>query len=237
MTDQTASAGAAALARSTFDVEVFGRALVRLWPHGDNTVKSLREGIIKAAPTVFPKWGCASPLVICHAMAQFTIETGGGVEMQEDMNYSGPRLLEVFPTHFTHEQAIGYAHQPRMIADQAYDGRMGNRLGTDDGWNNRGQGISQLTGRKSYLELAKKTGLDVVNHPEILIDPDTALECGIADFVMCGCLPYAERDSVLGVSGMLNLGHFTTNTRLINGYAMREHATSLWKHAMGVGVA
>lgn len=222
---------------STFDVETFAHALVRLWPHGDATVKGLREGMIKAAPEVFAKYGCASPLVICHFMGQCTVETGGGVELQENMNYSAPRLLEVFPSHFSYAQAIALQHQPRLIADQAYDGRMGNRLGTDDGWNNRGQGLTQVTGRNALLALAKLTGLDVVNHPELLIAPDTALECGVADFVLCGCLPYAERDSVLGVSSMLNLGHFTSNVRLINGYYMRVNATALWKHAMGVGFA
>jgi putative chitinase len=219
---------------NSFDVETFGRALVRLWPHGDKTVAGLREGIIKSAPAVFVKYGF-SPLIICHFMGQCTEETGGGVEMQENMNYSAPRLLEVFPTHFTHEKAITLAHHPELIADQAYNGRMGNRIGTNDGYDCRGQGLTQPTGRSAYLALAKKTGFDIANHPEILIEPDTALECGAADFELCGCVPYAQRDSVLGVSGMLNLGHFTTNIRLINGYYMRENATSLWKHAMGVG--
>ena len=172
---------------------------------------------------------------MCHAMAQFSEESGCGSEMQENMNYSAGRLLEVFPRHFNHSQAIELQHQPRLIADQAYDGRDGNRPGTDDGWNYRGQGLSQVTGRDNYTALAKKTGLDVLGHPELLWHPETALECGVADFVLCGCLPYAIRDSLLGVSAMLNCGHFVSNPAEINGYSMRRNWLSLWKHAMGVG--
>lgn len=226
MTDQTVPAGVTA---------VFGDALKRLWPHGNALVPGLIEGIVAAAPVVFPKYGAASALVICHAMAQFSEESGAGEEMQENMNYSAARLLEVFPTHFNHSQAINMAHQPRLIADQAYGSRMGNHPGTDDGWILRGQGLSQVTGRDGFAALAKRTGLDVIGHPEMLIAPATALECGLADFVLCGCLPYALRDNILGVSAMLNCGHYVSNPADINGYSMRKNWLSLWKHAMGVG--
>jgi putative chitinase len=207
---------------------------MRLWPHGDAKAPGLLEGIIASAPAVFAKYGATSNLVICHAMAQFSEECGCGSELQENMNYSAARLLEVFPTHFNHSQAIHMAHQPRLIADQAYGSRMGNRPGTDDGWNYRGQGLSQVTGRDGYAALAKRSGLDVISHPELLISPATALECGVADFVMCGCLPYAQRDNLIGVSSMLNVGHLVSDPSKINGYSMRKNWLSLWKHAMGV---
>lgn len=213
----------------------FAAALTKLWPHGDAHIPGLIAGMIAAAPTVFPKYGLSSDLTICHAMAQFSEECGCGSEMQENMNYSAGRLLEVFPRHFNHDQAIELQHQPRLVADQAYDGRDGNRQHTDDGWNFRGQGLSQVTGRDNYVALAKRTGLDVLGHPELLIAPETTLECGVADFVLCGCVPYALRDSLIGVSSLLNCGHFVSNPAEINGYAMRKNWLSLWKHAMGVG--
>lgn len=212
----------------------FAAALPRLWPHGNSVVKGLLEGMIASAPIAFPKWGISSDIVVAHVMGEFGEECGCGREMQENMNFSAARLLEVFPTHFNHEQAIALQHQPRRIADQAYNGRMGNRPGTDDGWDRRGQGLSQLTGLEEYIAFAKKTGIDVVNHPELLVDPAYALECGIADFVMCGCLPYALRDSVVGVASMLNVGHLVSDPHKINGYQMRFNGTSLWKHALGI---
>lgn len=217
------------------DQQKFAAAFSKLWPKSDVTVKGLGAGIVAAASTVFPKYGWDSDLLVCHAMAQFSEETGCGREMQENMNYSAARLLQVFPTHFTHAQAIAYQHNPRQVADHAYGGRMGNKPPpSDDGWIFRGQGLSQVTGRSGYEALAKKCGLDLLNHPELIIAPATALECGVADITLCGCLPYAIKDDLLGVSSVLNVGHYVSNPNLVNGYSMRRNWLGLWKHAMGV---
>jgi len=209
--------------------------LRKLWPHGNITIPGLVEGMAKTAPVVFPKYGIDSSLLIAHVMAQFSEETDCGREMQENMNYSAGRLLQVFPTHFSHSQAIQYQHNPRQIADHAYGGRMGNLPPpSDDGWNFRGQGLSQVTGKNGYQALAKKCGLDLGAHPELIIAPDTALECGVADFVLCGCLPYARKDDIAGVSSMLNVGHYTSNTAQINGFSVRRNWLGLWKHALDI---
>lgn len=206
-----------------------------LWPKGNISVPGLMEGMVDAAPQVFPKYGLDSDLLIAHFMAQVSEETGAGLDMQENMNYSAVRLLKVFPTHFTRAQAIAMQHHPKQIADQAYGGRMGNAPPpSDDGWNYRGQGLSQVTGKNGYIALAKKSGLDVIAHPELLIAPATALECGVADFVLCGCLPFAKRNDIVGVSAMLNVGHYVSNVNLINGYQERVHWLGLWKHVMGL---
>lgn len=212
----------------------FINVLYNLWPHGDSAVPGLRDGVAKSAQAVFAKYGITASLVVAHVMAQFSEESGGGTEMVENMNYSASRLLQVFPTHFTPAQAIAMQHQPRLIADQAYGGRMGNaKPPSDDGWNFRGQGFSQLTGKSNYIALSKATGLDLVTHPEYLRDPVHALDCAVGDFIMCGCLPYALKDSLVGVSSMLNVGHFVSTPSKINGYAERAAQLALWKHALG----
>lgn len=212
----------------------FINTLYNLWPHGDSVVAGLRDGMAKTAPVVFPKYGITTALVVAHVMAQFSEESGCGIEMVENMNYSAARLLKVFPTHFTPAQAIAMQHQPRLIADQAYGGRMGNaKPPSDDGWNFRGQGFSQLTGRSNYVALSKTTKLDLVNHPEFLRDPEHALDCAVGDFIMCGCLSYALKDDLVGVSSMLNVGHYVSNPAKINGYSMRASQLAIWKHALG----
>lgn len=215
-------------------IDKFNVALPKLWPRGDSVIPGLVAGMIATAPSVFEKYGIQSDLVLCHIMGQFGEESGRGTEMKENMNYSAARLLQVFPTHFTHDQAIAMQHNPRLIADQAYGSRMGNHPGTDDGWNFRGQGFSQLTGRSNYEALAKVTKLDLVNHPEFLIDPQHAFDCAVGDFIMCGCLPYALKDNLIGVSSMLNVGHYVSNPAKINGFSMRKNELAIWKHAMGV---
>lgn len=199
--------------------------LTKLWSYGNQHVPGLIEGIVAAAPTVFPKYGLTSSLLVAHAMAQFSEESGAGLEMVEDDNFTEAQLLKLFPTHFTGSMAERLQHNPRMICDVAYGGRMGNAPPpSDDGYNYRGRGLSQCTGKEGYENLARKTGLDVLNNPSLLSAPSTALECGVADFVLCGCLPHAEKDDVIGVTRALNGG--------TNGLAVREQWLAKWKSAL-----
>jgi putative chitinase len=200
-------------------------AMRKHWPHGDQHVGGLIEGIVNAAPVVFPKYGLSTPLTQAHAMAQFSHECGAGLEMVENLNYSAQGLMRTWPSRFNAARAAQYAHRPQAIADAVYGGRMGNAPPpSDDGWNYRGRGLSQVTGKEGYAKLAAKTGLDLRAHPELLGDPDHALECGVADFVLCGCLPCAERDDVVSVTKHLNGG--------LIGLAERRTWLAVWKREL-----
>ena len=204
----------------------FGEALSRLWPSGDAKVPGLRAGIIASAGPVFTKYGIATPLLAAHVMAQISHECGAGHEVVENLNYSAGRMMQVWPSRFpTMGSAQPYAGNPRALANKVYNGRMGNAAGSDDGWNFRGRGASQTTGRQGYARLAKATGLDLLNHPDLVNDPRSFLECGVADFVLCGCLPLARADDVLGVTRRLNGGTV--------GLAQRQAWLAKWKAALG----
>ena len=204
----------------------------RRWPAGDQHVPGLIEGIVASAPVVFPKYGVTSPLAIAHFMAQASEECGQGLEMIENMNYSAERLLEVFPSHFTPTMAARAAHNPRMIADIAYGGRMGNAPPpSDDGFRFRGAGLSQVTGRNGCATLQaflKDHGavFNILQDPELIIDPALTLECGVADWIACGCLPHAEKDDLIGETRALNGG--------LNGLEERRRQLTLWKHEMSL---
>jgi putative chitinase len=202
----------------------------RRWPHGDQHVPGLIEGIVRAAPNVFPKYGVKSPLAIAHFMAQSSEECGQGLEMIENMNYSAERLLEIFPTHFTPAMAERCAHNPRLIGDIAYGGRMGNAPPpSDDGFRFRGAGMSQVTGRDGYAKLQQfldrhDAGFNILENPELIIDPAHTLECGVADWIICGCLPFAEKDDIVEETKHLNGG--------LNGLAERRRQLVLWKQEL-----
>jgi putative chitinase len=202
----------------------------RRWPHGDQHIAGLIEGIVAAAPVVFPKYGLTSPLAIAHFMAQASEECGQGLEMIENMNYSAERLLQVFPTHFTPAMAARAAHNPRMIADIAYGGRMGNASPpSDDGFRFRGAGMSQVTGRDGYAKLQaflteRGAQLNILEDPALIIAPTQTLECGVADWVVCGCLPHAEKDDLIGETRALNGG--------LNGLDERRRQLGLWKREL-----
>jgi putative chitinase len=194
----------------------FAAALTRLWPHGDEKIPGLRTGIIDTAPAVFAKYGINTPLLVAHVMAQISHECGAGHDVVENLSYTANRMTQVWPARFpSAASADPYAGNPRALANKVYNGRMGNAIGTDDGWNFRGRGASQTTGREGYVRLALKTGLDVVKNPDLVNDPRYFMECGVADFINCGCLPYAKNDDVLGVTKRLNGGTVGLNERKI----------------------
>src|SRR4051794_37302590 len=200
----------------------FGDALMRLWPNGDQKIRGLRAGMIETAQSVFAKHGIATPLLAAHVMAQISHECGAGHDVVENLNYTAGRMMQVWPSRFpTVASAAPYARNPRALANKVYNGRMGNALGSDDGWNFRGRGASQTTGRQGYQRLARATGLDVVNHPDLVNDPRYFLLCGVADFVNCGCLPFAKADDLLNVTRRLNGGTV--------GLAAREQWLAKWK--------
>lgn len=209
----------------------FASTLMRLWPNGDEKVKGLRAGMIATAPAVFAKYGIDNPLVLAHLMAQISHECGAGHDVVENLSYSAIRMTQVWPSRFPNTAAAApYANNPRALANKVYNGvkpdgsdRMGNRPSTDDGWNFRGRGASQTTGRDGYERVFKNTGLDVVNNPDILIDPQYFLLCGVADFINCGCLPYAKADDVLNVTKRLNGGTV--------GLDQRVYWLKRWKEA------
>lgn len=204
----------------------FGELLVRLWPNGDQRIPGLRAGIAAAAPEVFARFGITTPGLVAHVMAQISHECGAGRDVVENLNYTPARMMQVWPSRFpTLASAAPYAHDPRALANNVYNGRMGNASGSDDGWTFRGRGAAQTTGREGYARLAKATGLDVVNDPDLLLDPRYFLLCGVADFVACGCLPFARADDVVGVTRRLNGGTI--------GLAARKAWLAKWKAALG----
>jgi putative chitinase len=204
----------------------------KLWPNGDQHVPGLLEGIVAAASVVLPKYGLVTPLSVALFMAQCSEECGAGLEMIENDNFTAEQLLRLFPTHFTGTMAARYAHNQQMICDVAYGGRMGNAPPpSDDGYNYRGRGMTNCTGKDGYAAVAKKTSIDVIGHPEFFSDPRYALELGVADFELCGCLPYALKGDVVSTSAMLNDGHIVPPSA-INGLASREQWTAKWKSAL-----
>jgi putative chitinase len=101
-------------------------------------------------------------------------------------------MMQVFPKRFPDmASTAGFANNERAFGNKVYNGRVGNRVGTDDGFNFRGRGCLQLTGRDSYDALGKSLGLDLVNSPDLVSDPQNVLLIAGSEFVKLGCLPEA----------------------------------------------
>lgn len=218
----------------------FINALYNLWPSGDKLIPGLRDGIAASAPAVFAKYGFDSALVVAHLMAQISHECGAGLDVVEDLNYSPERLPAVWPAHFNSSNAFIYAHNPRKLANYIYEPPIHNDLGnianSNDGYNFRGRGATQPTGRAGYKALQDFLAqhglvLDLINNPDLVNDPRYFLECGAADFIICRCLPYARMDNVVAVSGLLNVGHIVSPSKIV-GLSEREAWLARWKPAL-----
>lgn len=226
----------------------FANALYNLWPSGDKLIPGLRAGIAASAQTVFAKYRFDSNLIVAHFMAQVSLECGAGTEVEENLNYSPQRLPAVWPSHFNSSNAFIYAHNPRKLANYIYEPPLHNDLGnhekSNDGYDYRGRGATQPTGRGRYLPAtahaaaimegytglqaflsSKGVVLDLVNHPDLVNDPVHFIECGAADFTLCNCLPWAIKDNVEQVTHHLNGGYI--------GLADREVWLKRWKQALG----
>jgi len=83
-------------------------------------------------------------------------ESGGFKVYKENLNYSADGLLKIFPKYFpTMSVALAYARDAEAIANKVYANRMGNGdVISGDGWNFRGRGAIQLTGRATYQAFA-----------------------------------------------------------------------------------
>lgn len=190
--------------------------LAQLWPQADAHTPGLTGAVARSAPVVFPKYGWSTDALVAVALAQFSLEFGAGLEMIENMNYSAPRMCQVWPSRFpTLASAAPYAHNPEALASRVYDGRMGNRPGTRDGYLFRGHGLAQLTGLAEFLAVRKLTGIDVVQNPGLACAPDTALEVAVAVLTVDGCLPWARQGNFRMVTQRLNGGQTGEADRLV----------------------
>jgi len=102
-----------------------------------------------------------------HECGGFTIKN-----LTENTNYSVKRAAEIFPTRAGRTAAevaanFGDPIDRRPFFNLMYGTRMGNRPGTDDGWNYIGRGGPQWTGRDGYAELERRTGVPAIDHPEM----------------------------------------------------------------------
>jgi len=198
--------------------------LERLWPHAPH---SLVDGMAMNSEAVLAKYGVATPTELADFMAQGSEETGGGWEIEEDLNYSAIRLCQVWPTRFpSFAHAAPFAHNPRALANVVYGDRYGNRPGTADGWNFRGRGFIQVTFRGWYEKLGVATGLDLLAKPDLVNDPGHFLEIGAAFWKLDGINRFADRADFRGETLRLNGGY--TNM------AARSQWRVIWRRALNI---
>ena len=97
----------------------------------------------------------------------------------ESLNYTTAALIRaVWPSRFPSVTAAEpYVRNPKLLANKVYNGRMGNRTGTDDGWNYRGRGQVHITGRDNYAKASRAVVFDLISYPDRALDRAISAKC------------------------------------------------------------
>lgn len=164
-----------------------------------------------------PKYHINTRLRICAFLAQILHESGGFHATRENLNYTAIGLKETWPGLFPNfNYANQIAHQPELIANYVY-GHAGNRLGnnqTGDGWKYRGGGPMGITGRANYTLLAHDTGIDYVNHPELIEDAKNYIDSATWFWDKFNLNKYADIPDYTAVTQHINGGQIGADDRV-----------------------
>ena len=124
------------------------------------------------------KYNINTPLRLAHFLSQVNHESGDMKYIEENLNYSAKRLLQVFPKYFkTLEEAKKYEYKHEKIANKIYANRMGNGdEQSGDGYRYRGRGPIQLTGKNNYILFANWVkNKDIINNPDLILKDNDLL--------------------------------------------------------------
>lgn len=95
-----------------------------------------------------------------------------------------------------------------------------------DGYKYRGRSFIQVTGRANYTACGKYLGLDLINNPDLLVDPDTAVKAALWYWrVQRPRIPgMAQAGDTLGVTKAINGGTNGLDDRIarVNAYMKRD---------------
>ena len=148
----------------------FDRVRLHLYKHG------LDQEAVDGHTAILDRWEKTLPKEddrwLAYMLATVYHETDRRMQpVEENLNYSAKRLLEVFPKYFqSAEEAASYAGKPEKIANHVYANRLGNDdEKSGDGWRYRGRGLVQITGKANYAKFK------IAGTPDDALDFDIAL--------------------------------------------------------------
>lgn len=184
----------------------------------------------------------ASPIRWCHFIGQWGHETGGLTIVQENMAYTASNLLSVWPNRYPSNpagKAKAALHAKlggKFVANYNYGGRLGNRgTATNDGWDYRGRGFVQMTGRENYAWHASELNIDLLAHPELAERADVGIKAACMIWDKHGLNRFADIDQTVPICKAINCGA-PYATIIPNGLDDRRLKTSRAWALWGQGV-
>lgn len=166
---------------------------------------------------------------IAHFMAQCAAETGGFTVVRESLTYTtADRLRKVWPSRFRNKSDAQLAHllrNPVALGDAVYMNRMGNTM-PGDGYNYRGGGFLQTTGKSAVEKYCAACGLSI--SPDILDDIPTTLRFACIEWVESGCNEWADENALMKVSRAINVGSATSSVAPVGMKEREQWFAKAW---------
>lgn len=185
------------------------------------------ESLASILNNITPVYDMNSAEILPAFIAQLTHESGEFKYKAENLNYSAQSIQKTWPSRFkTLEDATPFARNPQKLANKVYNGRMGNAAGSNDGWNFRGSGFMQMTGKDSFLpyfaykqagkgfQFDKKPATIEELVELIRTDDAWAIDSACWEFAICkGCIPKAAAKDFVGITKAINGGTIGLDSR------------------------
>jgi putative chitinase len=166
-----------------------------------------------------------TPQRVAAFLAQTAHESGGYTMLSENLNYKAATLAACWPNRFAvmgpdkkpvkdkqgkltpTAVANSIAGKPELIANLVYSGRMGNGPAeSGEGWKYRGRGLKQLTGKDNYARCGNALGLDLVNNPDLLLEPLAAARSAGWFWKANALSTFADAGDIKGMTKKINGG-------------------------------
>ena len=155
----------------------------------------------------FAKYDINTALRQAAFIGQCQHESNNFRTLEENLHYSADELMRTWPSRFpSADVAQQYANNPEKIANKVYGGRadLGNKE-DGDGFKFHGRGCIQLTGRDLYERCGEAIGADLINQPQLLVQPHYA--------AMSAGWFFNKK----GLNALADIKDYETMTKRING--------------------
>lgn len=209
-------------------------SLIKMAPELNLAKAGIYTGVLNQA---MERFGIDSPSRLAFFLGQVLVESDDLSQVREAMFYRTPeRLMQVWPKRFpTKESAQPYVGNPQKLANFVYANRMGNGgPETNDGWNHRGAGWIQLTGKDNQEACGLELGVPLDGIGDYLATSQGAAQSACWFWWKHGINRLADFNNIDSVSDATNLGHLTEKVGDAEGYAKRVIKTNLCKQILGV---
>jgi putative chitinase len=179
---------------------------------------------VDAVAAACQEFNIDTPQRIAGFLSQCAHESGGFERLQENLNYSADGMAGIWPKRFAvlgpdgkpvkkdgknqpNKFALALHRKPEMIANVVYSNRMGNGpTESGEGWKYRGRGLKQLTGKTNHSNCSKGLGVDLVDNPDLLLEPIYAARSAAWFWSTNKCNVFADAEDIEGLTRRINGG-------------------------------